>query len=91
MERQKQATFSSFKMEQSTFARLRKEILDKVEEFVADGTFSNNVVKRVQKSSVDAILHFSQTESYLDGFDDIVDSSGPFNLPIPHTYGFSKS
>ena len=91
MKRHQQGTCSTFKMEQSEFARLRKEILMKVEAFVADCTFSNKVVERVQKSSVDAILYFSHAESYLDRFNVLVDRSGPFNLPIPHSYGYTKS
>ena len=41
--------------------------------------------------SVDAILYYSHTEGYMDSFNDIVDSSGPCNLPTPHTYGFPTS
>ena len=78
-------------MEQSTFTRLRKDILDKVGELVTNGTFSKHVKIRVQKSSVDAILHYADAENYMDRFNDIVDRDGPFNLPIPHTYGYSKN
>ena len=91
MKRYQQTTSGSFKMDQSTFARLRKEVLDKLEKLVTNGTFSNNVIDRVQKSSVDAVLHFSDTENYLDSFNNIVDRSGSFKLPIPHSYGYSKS
>ena len=88
----------AFKIDQSEFARLRNEILDKLEQFVADGTFSDQVVKRIQKSSVDVILRLSHAESYLDRFHDIAGT--PMNvmhgsgktqlqsatLPIPHTF-----
>ena len=47
MKRHKQASHTSFKIEQSTFARLRREILAKVEQFVTKGTFSKHVVERV--------------------------------------------
>ena len=91
MKRYQQTTCGSFKMEPSTFARLRKEILDKLQRHVENGTFSNSVIDRVKKSSVAAVLHFSDAEDYMDRFNSIVDKSGPSNLPIPHTYGFSKS
>ena len=91
MKRHKKASHTSFKIEQSTFARLRREILAKLEQFVTRGTFSKYVVERVQMCSVDAILYYSHTEGYMDSFNDIVDSSGSYNLPIPHTYGFPKS
>ena len=45
----------------------------------------------MKKSSVAAVLHFSDAESYMDRFNAIMDKSGPSNLPIPDTYGFSKS
>ena len=62
----------SFKIDKSEFARLRKEILDKLEQFVADGAFSEQALRRIQKSSVDVMLRLSNAESYLDSFHDIV-------------------
>ena len=61
----------SFKIDQAEFARLRKDILDKLEQFVAEGKFQDQVVRRIQKSSVDVILRLSNAESYLDRFLDI--------------------
>ena len=64
-----------FKLDRREFDWLRRGVLDKLEQFIADGTFSENVVKRIQKCSVDVILRLANAESYLNRFYDIVGGS----------------
>ena len=72
MKRLRKSGHQTFKMDQSEFARLKEETLSKLELHIADGKFADHVVRRIQKSSVDVILHLSHAESYLDRFHDMI-------------------
>ena len=103
MKRLHKSEKQSFKIDQTEFTRLRNDILDKLEQNIAEGKFSDQVVRRIQKSSVDVILRLSHAESYLDRFYEIAGT--PMNdnlgsgktqllsatLPIPHTFMHSVS
>ena len=74
MKKLRKSGHQTFKMDQSEFARLRKEVLDKLEQYIADRKFADHVVRRIQKSSVDVILRLCHAESYLDRFHEIIGS-----------------